>query len=180
MGKMTAKQQLFCKEYLVDLNATQAAIRAGYSSRRADAIGHENLRKPEIAAVVQELMNVRSQKTEVNAEYVLKRLHDIDSMNVTDILNDDWTLKPLSQWPVVWQTYLSSFDVQEMRMGQESSDSAVAFLKKIKWPDKVKILELLGKHVSVSAFADKVDHSSSDGSMTPPTIIQVVCLDSDS
>ena len=51
--KMTNKQKAFISEYLVDLCATKAAIRAGYSAKRADAIGHENLRKPEIKAAIQ-------------------------------------------------------------------------------------------------------------------------------
>ena len=71
---MTPKQQLFIKEYLVDLNATQAAIRAGYSQKTAYAIGEENLRKPEIAESIKLAMDERSKKIDVNAEYVLKTI----------------------------------------------------------------------------------------------------------
>jgi phage terminase small subunit len=68
---LTAKQQMFVKEYLVDLNATQAAIRAGYSVKTAGQIGDEILKKPEIAAAVQAGMDARSQRTEITADYVL-------------------------------------------------------------------------------------------------------------
>ncbi len=60
---LTAKQQLFIEEYLVDLNATQAAIRSGYSEKTAYSVGHENLKKPEIAAALQEAKEARSEST---------------------------------------------------------------------------------------------------------------------
>lgn len=68
------EQARFVDEYLVDLNATQAAIRAGYSPKRADAIGHENLRKPEIAAAIEERMKAREKRTEITQDRVLTEL----------------------------------------------------------------------------------------------------------
>ena len=68
---LRAKQEAFCREYLIDLNATQAAIRAGYSPKRADAIGYENLRKPEIAAFIADCMKEREKRTEITQDYVL-------------------------------------------------------------------------------------------------------------
>lgn len=153
---MTPKQSAFVSEYLIDLNATQAAIRAGYSEKNAHKIGSQLLGKTRISEAILKAKEKRSKKTEIDAEYVLNRLSDIDNMDVTDILNDDWTLKPLSEWPKVWRTYLSAFDVQEIRTGQSEGDNTIGLLKKIKWPDKVKILELIGKHVYVSAW-DKQD-----------------------
>lgn len=70
---LTAKQALFVKEYLVDLNATGAAIRAGYSEKTAKEMGHENLTKPHIASAVQEAMQERSQRVQIDAEWVLKK-----------------------------------------------------------------------------------------------------------
>lgn len=86
MSKLTAKQSLFCKEYLVDLNATQAAIRAGYSKKTAQRIGSENLSKPLVAEFIQELMNERSKKVEISSEWVLKGIK-----NLTDelVLSED-------------------------------------------------------------------------------------------
>lgn len=75
--KLTPKQALFCKEYLVDLNATQAAIRAGYSKRTAQRIGSENLSKPLIAAEIQRLMDKRSEKVEISSDWVLKGIKDL-------------------------------------------------------------------------------------------------------
>ena len=77
VGKLTAKQEMFCKEYLIDLNATQAAIRAGYSVKTAVVIGCENLVKPNIALCIQELFNERSEKVEISAEYVIKSIKSV-------------------------------------------------------------------------------------------------------
>lgn len=70
-GKLTPKQEKFVAEYLVDLNATQAAIRAGYSEKTASAIGHENLNKPEIASAIAAKQAKLSEKTEITTEFVL-------------------------------------------------------------------------------------------------------------
>ncbi len=71
---LTPKQQRFVAEYLVDLNATQAAVRAGYSEKTAYSVGHENLKKPEVAAAIQEAMEARSQRTEIAQDWILEQL----------------------------------------------------------------------------------------------------------
>lgn len=150
LKKLTKKQELFVSEYLIDLNATQAAIRAGYSENAAKETGYENLTKPHIQDAIQEAQKKRLEKNEVNADYVLKRLIEIDEMDVVDILDDDGHLKPVTQWPKTWRRTISGLDVQELMMGKVET-----VLRKIKWPDKVKNLELLGKHIDVQAFKDK-------------------------
>ncbi len=73
---MTPKQQAFVAEYLVDLNATQAAIRAGYSKRTASETGYENLRKPHIAAAITAGQAQRAARTEITQDYVLTSIRD--------------------------------------------------------------------------------------------------------
>lgn len=75
--KLTKKQAAFVKEYLIDLNATQAAIRAGYSEATATEMGYENLTKPHIKQAVEDAMNKRSEKLEITAEYVLTSLKEV-------------------------------------------------------------------------------------------------------
>lgn len=152
MAKLTDKQELFAREYLKDLNATQAAIRAGYSEDSAASQGCENLIKPNIAKRIAELKAERNEDVGVDAAYVLRRLAEIDQMDVLDILTSAGELKPVTQWPKVWRTTLSGLDVIEMA----AEGNTTALLKKIKWPDKVKNLELLGRHVDVQAFKDNV------------------------
>lgn len=77
MQKLSAKQEQFCREYLVDLNATQAAIRAGYSAKTAAVIGNENLIKPYIAERIAALKQERADKVSVTAADVLKGVIEV-------------------------------------------------------------------------------------------------------
>ena len=153
---LTDKQEMFCREYLIDLNATQAAIRAGYSEKTANRTASENLSKPDIQSRIAELKEQRNDLVGINATYVLNRLVEIDQMDVIDILNDDGSLKPIREWPKIWRTTLSGFDLSSTIMNM-NEDSIETILKKIKWPDKVKNLELIGKHVDVNAFKERLD-----------------------
>lgn len=87
MVALTAKQKLFVKEYMVDLNATQAAIRAGYSAKTAEAIGFENLRKPNIAEAIKAAQDKRAAKVEITAEMVMQRWWDIATANPNDLIH---------------------------------------------------------------------------------------------
>lgn len=153
---LTAKQQRFVIEYLVDLNATQAAIRAGYAAKGAKDQAYQLMQRPELAAAIKEAMEARNQRTKVDADYVLNRLTEIDQMDLLDILDDDMSIKPLSKWPKVWRQSLSGFDIAEIFEGAGKDRDLVGLMKKIKWPDKVKNLELLDKHVNVNAFREQV------------------------
>lgn len=152
MANLTPKQQRFVEEYLIDLNATQAAIRAGYSEKSAQEIGAENLSKPMVAKAIQEALQERKERVQIDADYVLKRLVEIDQMDVLDIMDDQMKILPLRDWPKIWRQYISNIENLELT-------DADGVFKKIKWPDKVKNLELLGKHVAVGAFKDKIEHS---------------------
>ena len=81
---LTAKQKAFVREYLVDLNATQAAIRAGYSSNTATKIASENLTKPDIQKAVQAALKAREKRTEVTQDYVITKLREIVEKEASD------------------------------------------------------------------------------------------------
>ena len=83
MEKLTAKQERFCTEYIIDLNATQAAIRAGYSVKTANRIASENLSKPDIQRKIQELQQERAERTEITQDRVLKELAGIGFAPIT-------------------------------------------------------------------------------------------------
>lgn len=153
---LNAKQDMFCREYLIDLNATQAAIRAGYSVKTANRIAAQLLSKLDIQNRIAELKAKRNEVVGIDADYVLRRLVEIDQMDVLDILNDDGSLKAISMWPKSWRTTLTGLDISTTIQNFEE-DTAETILKKIKWPDKVKNLELLGKHVRVQAFKEQVE-----------------------
>lgn len=83
---LTDKQDIFCREYLIDLNATQAAIRAGYSAKTANRTASENMSKPDIQSRIAEVKAQRNDLVGINATYVLNRLVEIDQVDVLDIL----------------------------------------------------------------------------------------------
>lgn len=153
---LNAKQDMFCREYLIDLNATQAAIRAGYSEKTANEQGARLLANVSVQSRISELKTERSDRIGIDADYVLRRLAEIDQMDVLDILNDDGGIKPISKWPKVWRTTLSGLDINTSITNFDETTTE-NILKKIKWPDKVKNLELLGKHINVQAFKEKVE-----------------------
>ena len=159
MAKLTPKQEMFCLEYIVDLNATQAVIRAGYSEKTANRIASHLLSKLNIQDRISKLKEKRTGRVKVDADYVLSRLVEIDKMDVIDILSDNGELKQISEWPETWRRYIGGLDLADMIEGYGDEKQVVGVLKKIKWPDKVKNLELLGKHVDVSAFREYVKHS---------------------
>ena len=84
---MTKKQKRFIEEYLIDLNATQAAIRAGYSPKTAKDIGCENLAKPNISDAIDKAMAERSRRTGINQDRILLELARIGLAKITDVVS---------------------------------------------------------------------------------------------
>jgi phage terminase small subunit len=147
MGKLTAKQEAFCLEYLKDLNAAQAAIRAGYSKKTAQQMGSENLAKPVIAEKITILKAERAERTRIDADWVLKSAKQVFDrcMQREDVLNRDGT-------PVIVQT--------------EAGELAAAY--KFEHAGANKALEIIGKHVDVRAF--DVANSESEKEASPLVI----------
>lgn len=158
---LTAMMEAYCQSYIkTPENQTQAAINAGYSPNTAAKFASQNMRDERVQKRIAELMEERNKRMRVSADYVLMRLVEIDQMDVIDILDDEGGLKPISQWPKVWRTSLSAMDINRIRMaGKDDEDDIESTLQKIKWPDKVKNLELIGKHVDVNAFKERLEVS---------------------
>lgn len=156
---LTAMQEAYCQSYIKSPeNQSQAAIDAGFSPNTAAVKASVMMRDERIQKRIAELMEERNKRTRVSADYVLMRLVEIDQMDVLDILNDDGSLKSIREWPKIWRTTLSGFDLSSTIMNM-NEDAIETVLKKIKWPDKVKNLELIGKHVDVNAFKERLEVS---------------------
>lgn len=164
---MTPKQQRFVEEYLIDLNATQAAIRAGYSRETAYAIGHENLSKPEIVEAIAAAQKARSERTAVDAAWVLQRLDEEARADIADLYDEHGRIKPVHEWPLIWrQGLVAGVEVEEIvekGTGQWQGDAQdapppvpVGRVTKVKLSDRIKRLELIGKHVGVQAFREQI------------------------
>ncbi|HBR3279589.1 TPA: terminase small subunit [Klebsiella pneumoniae] len=156
---LTVMQEAYAQEYVkCPENQTQAAINAGFSPKSAHVKASTMMRDERIQKRITELMEERNKRLRVSADYVLLRLVEIDQMDVIDILDDEGGLKPISQWPKVWRTSISAVDINRIRMAMKDDEEDIeSTLQKIKWPDKVKNLELIGKHVDVNAFKERME-----------------------
>ena len=92
MAEMTAKQKRFCDEYLIDLNATQAAIRAGYSEKTAYSIGEQNLRKLELKNYIEERMNIKQEDSPISLKITKDRLKKFHDPELKNIYSKKWTI----------------------------------------------------------------------------------------
>lgn len=150
---MTKKQKRFIEEYLIDLNATQAAIRAGYSPDSAADIGSENLRKPDIRARIDKAMAERSKRTGVSADRVVLELAKIAFINAIDVVDPKTaTVKPDAAPE-------DTAVIQSVKVKKSYSETGEMTEREIKMADKLKALELLGKHLGM--FKDKMEISGS-------------------
>jgi len=163
MATLKGKQARFVEEYLKDLNATQAAIRAEYSVKTAYSQGQRLLTNVEVQKAIEEATKARSERTKIDSDYVLHRLAEIDRMDVLDILHDDGSLRAVRDWPPIWRQYIGGMDVLTSITRVNDETEIENILKKIKWPDKLKNLDLIGKHVNVQAWRERQELTGLNG-----------------
>lgn len=149
MAKLTAKQKRFIEEYLIDLNATQAAIRAGYSPDTAKEIGCENLTKLNIKNEIDKAIAQRSRRTGISQDRVLRELAKIAFVNPSDVINFGQATVKNSASEDDLATIAS---VKVKTIPTEDGDIEE---REVKLYDKLKALDLIGKHLGM--FKDKVE-----------------------
>lgn len=139
---MTKKQKLFCEEYLIDLNATQSAIRAGYSPNSARQIADENLSKPDISNYIEQALAERSKRTGINQDRVIRELARIAFVKITDVANNDGSIKRNAS-----DDDLAT--IESVKVESSSTDTGYSEKREVKLASKMKALELLGKHLGM-------------------------------
>jgi phage terminase small subunit len=147
-AKLTEKQQRFVDEYLIDLNATQAAIRAGYSVKTANEQGSQNLAKLSIQQAIAKQMAERSKRTGINQDRVVLELAKIALVKMTDIVDSQGRIK----------SDASPDDlacIESVKYKESESDTGSSVEREVKIASKLKALELLGKHLGM--WNDKLD-----------------------
>lgn len=152
---MTPKQARFVSEYLIDLNATAAAKRAGYSEKTAEKIGHQLLEKTRVAAAIAAAIKKREKKTEITADRVIKELADIAFLRSDDVFTidgDHVSIKSTNEMSDAARRALAS---------ASQTVTAAGGTITVKLCDKIKALELLGRHLAL--FTDKFQASGPDG-----------------
>lgn len=144
--KLTPRQRLFASEYLVDLNATQAAVRAGYSRKNADQIGNQLLGKAIVAKAIQDAMTKREKRTEITQDMVIAQLAKVAFADIKDFVSwDDEGIK-IQDSAKVDGTLLNEVSENISELGGRTI--------KVKRHDAMKALELLGRHLGM--FNDKM------------------------
>lgn len=146
--KLTDKQQRFVDEYLIDLNATQAAIRAGYSVKTANEQGSQNLAKLSIQQAIAERMAERSRRTGVNQDRVVLELAKIAFVKMTDLIDSNGKIREDAT-----DDDLSC--IESIKYKHSDTDTGYSVEREVKVSSKLKALELLGKHLGM--WNDKVD-----------------------
>ncbi len=155
MAKLTAKQEMFVQEYLIDLNATQAAIRAGYSTKTAKEIGSRLLTNVNVRARVDEAIAERSRRLGVCQDRIVNELAKIAFVNPADVVNfDEATVKAAA-------AEYDTAAILSVKVKKSYSDTGETTEREVKLNDKVKALELLGKHHGM--FKDNVNISGDLG-----------------
>ena len=169
--KLTDLQKKFIKEYLIDLNITAAALRAGYSEKTAYSIGQETFNKPHIQAAIQKEMNKRARRTEITADKVLEEYAKLGFSDVTDYLqvvterilvgHDKETGEPISdisQFVLMKDTAnIPKSKLAAISEIKQAKDGSISF----KLHDKKGALDSIAKHLGM--FAERVELTGKDG-----------------
>lgn len=145
MAELTDKQKRFCEEYLVDLNATQAAIRAGYSEDTARSIGSENLTKPDIQEYIQERQKQLQNRLEITQEKVLQELAKIAFVDIREVFGPDNQLHDMRQLDDNTSAAVSTVKTNEIM----SDGMVIGHSREVKFHSKINALDLLGKHLGL-------------------------------
>jgi phage terminase small subunit len=149
VAKLTARQELFVNEYLVDLNATQAAIRAGYSPKTANEQGARLLTKVSVRARIDQALAERSRRTGINADRVLMELARIALVNPTDLIDiEEATVKDTASAD-------DTAAILSVKVKKTPTEMGTITEREIRMADKIKALELLGKHLGM--FTDRLN-----------------------
>lgn len=146
---LTPKQARFVEEYIVDLNATQAAIRAGYSLDTAGKIGSENLSKPEIQEAIQTAQHERSMRTKITADNVLLEISRLAFSDLRKIHNEDGSLIPLHKLDDHTAHAVSSVKVKTSYVKDADGNMVPENVVEYKLWDKNSALEKAARHIGV-------------------------------
>lgn len=153
---LTAKDIRFVDAYMLKPDPSEAARAAGSSAKRARQAGYELLTKPDVAAEIERRQAERSKQTGIDAAWVLKRLAEEANADLADLYTDEGALKPVKEWPLIWrQGLVAGVEAEEIK-GGGAEEPVLGYLRKIKLSDRIKRLELIGKHIGVKAFEETV------------------------
>jgi phage terminase small subunit len=145
MPTLTPKQRLFVDEYIIDFNATAAAVRAGYSPKTAVKIGSENIRKPDVQAAIQEVMSKRESRTQITQDRVLQEFARIAFLDPKALFDDEGKPRRIVDLSDDTAAAIAGLDV----VMTGNSELGVGQVQKIKIADKIQALTQLARHLGM-------------------------------
>ncbi|PLR84686.1 terminase small subunit [Bacillus canaveralius] len=160
MRKLTAKQQRFVEEYLIDLNASRAMKRAGYKSKNPDVDGHNLLVKPSIQQEINKAMEKRSKRTEITQDRVLQELAKVGFADIKDFLSFR-TEKTIVGRDKEGNQIVDYAHVVDLKSSDEIDGTLISEIGlkdgqlKFKLHDKMRALQDIGRHLGM--FTDKLE-----------------------
>ncbi len=150
MAKLTDRQRRFCTEYIIDLNATQAALRAGYSAKTVNPQGSQNLAKINIQTEIQRLKAARSKRTQAKADDVVLELVKVGFSNIEDYLTvDEDGETHLKNFDDIKRELLAAVESIKISTIKNKNDSREYTTTQFKLHSKLNALEQLGKHLGI-------------------------------
>lgn len=168
---LNEKQERFCEEYLIDLNATQAAVRAGYKARSARQQGSDLLSKAAVRARIDELKAERSRRTEISADRVLTELARVAFYNPRDVL-DFRTAQVLEKATEDDLRVIAGVKVKYVPHKTEDGDFEEAIEREVRLCDKLKALDMLAKHLGVYDKTAAASDGSETGVIEMPPVME--------
>ena len=166
---LTRKQRRFVDEYLVDLNATQAAIRAGYSAKTANSAGSRLLTNVKVKPVIQAAMDERAKRLEISADNVLKELARIGFADIRDLVAWDEEhvgFRPSEQLTDDQAAVISEVLAETKRFTDNEGNTETTIKLRLKTYDKLAALRDIGRHLKL--FTDQVEHDAKGGVLVVP------------
>jgi len=143
---LNLRQQLFVEQYLLDMNGTKAAVRAGYSEKGADVQAARLLGDVRIAAAIQKAMNARSQRVEISQDRTIQEIARGCFWDPADLFHEDGSMKQIQEMDPNTRGAIVGFEIVELYAGGSDQKRSFGRLSKIKLVDRRDYLELLGRH----------------------------------
>ncbi len=159
---LTIREAAFAARVIEDpmRSYAESARLAGYAPKSAAQQAARLLNRENVATMIEQAIGDVIDRAQINSEWILLQAAEMFTADVADILTPEGSFKPIHEWPMIWRQMLSSFDVMEV---EESLGHGIRVkvgeVKKAKFIDKLKALELIGKHVAVGAFKETVEHN---------------------
>ena len=148
LNRLTPHKRAFVLEYLKDFKSSKAAERSGINA----SVGSSLLKETDVHEAIEEQMAMRVDRMQIDADWVLQQLGEMFTADMADIFHPGTNdLRPIHEWPLVWRRMTTGVKVDD-----KNTRDGTYTVKDVKILDRLRALEMIGKHTSVRAFQDQI------------------------